>query len=396
MNINTPNVNLKETQQQSKNNNVKQESSVKFSEELKELKETKTDKEDIKGSKKDSEIKTKEVKKEQSDKKISEEEALSLKNKEQIAESNQKEKVFDDAIIGLNKVVNQLNQSEEKNSFLIKDSEILTDNELEGDELINNDFNIQENKDLMPQMNPGMNFSGDQPFSSFMNNEAAQNKDKKLAMTESDLAEEAAILSTMAENIAIANKNQMLAKSESDDKKIELQQEQIISKKEVVLNNKGQVLMQKTSTEVKKKDAVADSTVRYDSIIMKQADVEVFTTLVNKGEVNLNDIAPKTAQGATQVSKTLADMLAKSMENNQPLRIDFDNDISVIIRISRDGKISADFLPSTQIAEAYLKENLPLLRQRFEDNNIEYENLNHRNSKEREKEDNRKKGRNNE
>ena len=89
-------------------------------------------------------------------------------------------------------------------------------------------------------------------------------------------------------------------------------------------------------------------------------------------------------------------MLAKSMETNQPVRIDFDNNISVIIKISREGKITADFLPSSQVAEAYLKENLPLLRQRFDDNNIEYDSLNQRERKENNKDNNKKKGRNNE
>ena len=97
-----------------------------------------------------------------------------------------------------------------------------------------------------------------------------------------------------------------------------------------------------------------------------------------------------------QVSKTLADMIAKSMENNKPLRIDFDNNISVIIKISRDGKITADFLPSSQVAEAYLKENLPLLRQKFDENNIKYDELNQRERKEQHKDNNRKKGRDNE
>ena len=93
---------------------------------------------------------------------------------------------------------------------------------------------------------------------------------------------------------------------------------------------------------------------------------------------------------------SLADLLAKSMENNQPLRIDFDNNISVIIKISRDGKITADFLPSSQVAEAYLKENLPILRQRFNDNNIEYDSLNQRERRDSHREQNRKKDRNNE
>ena len=89
-------------------------------------------------------------------------------------------------------------------------------------------------------------------------------------------------------------------------------------------------------------------------------------------------------------------MLAKAKEDNQPLRINFDNNISIIIRISRDGKISADFLPSSQIAEAYLKENLPLLKQRFDDNNISYGELNQRENRNKNKDNNRKEGRKNE
>ena len=101
------------------------------------------------------------------------------------------------------------------------------------------------------------------------------------------------------------------------------------------------------------------------------------------------------ADKSSQVSKTLADMLAKSMQDNKPIRIDFDNNISVIIRISREGKISADFLPSSQVAEAYLKENLPLLRQKFDENNIDYDELNQRKQPQDER-NNRKKGRDNE
>ena len=83
----------------------------------------------------------------------------------------------------------------------------------------------------------------------------------------------------------------------------------------------------------------------------------------------------------------------KSMEDNKPIRINFDNDISVIIKINKNRKISADFLPSSQVAEAYLKENLPILKQRFDDNNIDYEELNHRKQEQQDDRNNRKKGR---
>jgi hypothetical protein len=187
-----------------------------------------------------------------------------------------------------------------------------------------------------------------------------------------DLAEEAAILSTMAENIAMANRNNML------------------NNEKTVINNDG---VKKVDT---KTGITTENIVKFDSIIMNEADVEVFTQLVQNGSVEMNNIAPQAAERSVQVSKALADMLAKSMETGQPVRIDFDNNISVIIRISRDGKITADFLPSSQIAEAYLKENLPLLRQKFDNENIKYDELNQRERKEHHREQERKKGRNDE
>ena len=89
-------------------------------------------------------------------------------------------------------------------------------------------------------------------------------------------------------------------------------------------------------------------------------------------------------------------MLAKAMEDNKPVRIEFDNGISVIIKISRDGKLSADFLPSTQVAEAYLKENLPLLKQKFDEQNLDYEELNQRERRNQDRDQNKKKGQENE
>lgn len=284
---------------------------------------------------------------------------------------SEKEIQIGKAIEGLNSIVNEFNQSEDKNSLQLKKDDSFVDKNI----MINNDFNIQENKDILPQMSPNMNFSGDgQPFSSFMNNEAEQkNKSKNiLPSSAKDLAEEEAILSTMAENIAIANRNQV----EKSTK--------------VVTDNEG-VKRVDVKTGIK-----VENIVKFDSVVMNQADVEVFANLVEKGEVNLNNLAPQAAEKTVAVSKTLADLLAKSMEKNQPVRIDFDNNISVIIKVSRDGKITADFLPSSQVAEAYLKENLPLLRQRFDDNNIDYESLNQRERREQNKENSRKKGRNNE
>ena len=245
-------------------------------------------------------------------------------------------------------------------------------NKQEVNTVINNDINIQEPKEqIMPQMDLGMNFNSDgKPFSDFV----PQNQNQ-LSMSEKDLKEESEILSTMAENIAMINKN------------IVEQPKNTVSKTKTVSDTSG---VKKVD---KKTNLVVETIVKYDSIIMDKSDVDFFAKLVEGGSINMDSL--RGADKSSQVSKTLADMLAKSMQDNKPVRIDFDNNISVIIRISREGKISADFLPSSQVAEAYLKENLPLLRQKFDENNIDYDELNQRKQPQDER-NNRKKGRDNE
>ena len=222
-------------------------------------------------------------------------------------------------------------------------------------ELINNDMNLPE--PLMQNLEAGMSFnSNGQPFSAFVQ----QQDNQKLGVNESDLLEEKAILSSMEENIALVNRARIT----------------------------------KGNSNPVQQSMNLDDGIKMDSVIMSKGDVDFFVNLVNNSEIELSSV--NNAQKSAQVSKTLADLLAKAMNENKPVRIDFDNDISVIIRISKDGKISADFLPSSQIAEAYLKENLPLLKQRFEENNIEYDELNQRKQQRQNEKEDKKKGRENE
>ena len=297
-----------------------------------------------------------------------------------------------DTVEEINKVKqpNPLDHPDEKPVDIVKPPALNTDKNKndEDNTLINNDMNIQDPKEpVMPQMNSGMNFdTNGQPFREFMNNQQSE-----LNLSQKDLEEESAILSTMSENLAIASKNMLLKKDlektapVQPEENTEIMQDRVQPKVKTVSNEQG----------VKKVDAktnvTVETVVKYDNIIMDKGDVEFFTKLVENGSVDMNTAVHQAGKSA-QVSKTLADMLAKSMQDNQPVRIDFDNDISVIIKVSRQGKISADFLPSSQVAEAYLKENLPLLKQRFDESNIEYDELNQRKQRQDEKE-NRKKGR---
>lgn len=337
---------------------TQKESDVKFLDELNKMSKSEKDSKADESKKEDTKVDKKDVKEDK-------EKESDVKTEENI----------DDVIGGLEQTVeelNKLNQKNDKTNSLLKDNTFSDDKEKEDNNLIDNNINIQEKKEQqLPQMNANMNFnSNGQPFAAFVQN---NNENNQLSASESDLAEEKAILSTMNENMAIAQKNMLLNKDNQT------------AKTKTVTNEQG----------IKKVDAktniTTDTVVKFDDIAMNKNDVEFFANLVENGSVDMNSVT--NSQKSSQVSKTLADMLAKSMEDNKPIRINFDNDISVIIKINKNGKISADFLPSSQVAEAYLKENLPILKQRFDDNNIDYEELNHRKQEQQDDRNNRKKGR---
>lgn len=294
-------------------------------------------------------------------------------------ENKEEDTKVNEAIDGLEDAVNEINKIGQKDEleeeFVKQDKHIADKKNIFSNEentLIDNNMNIQEPTDkLNVQTEANMNFSSnEQPFSEFVNK---NNTKEALKSTASELAEEKAILSTMEENIAIANKN-MLMKEKAE-----------AAKKTVTVQNDSGIKKVNAKTNL-----TVDTIVSYENVVMDKNDVDFFVNLVDNGVINLNEI--QGAEKSAKVSKTLADLLAKAMNDNKPVRIDFDNDISIIIKIDRAGKISADFLPSSQIAEAYLKENLPLLKQRFDENNIDYNELNQRKQQKQDSQENRKKG----
>ena len=360
---------------------TQKESDVKFSDELNKMSKSEKDSKADESKKEDTKVDKKDVD----------------ENKEKDCEVKEEDNL-NDVIGGLEQTVeelNKLNQKNDKINISLKNETFSDDKEKEDNNLIDNNINIQEKKEQqLPQMNANMNFnSNGQPFATFVQN---NNDNNQLSASESDLAEENAILSTMSENMAIAQKN-MLLKKDKQNEVAQLVELENIQPQEQSENNVETPKTKTVTNEqgIKKVDAktniTTDTVVKFDDIAMNKNDVEFFANLVENGSVDMNSVT--NSQKSSQVSKTLADMLAKSMEDNKPIRINFDNDISVIIKINKNGKISADFLPSSQVAEAYLKENLPILKQRFDDNNIDYEELNHRKQEQQDDRNNRKKGR---
>lgn len=126
------------------------------------------------------------------------------------------------------------------------------------------------------------------------------------------------------------------------------------------------------------------------AIKMTESDAKFFNNLIETNQQVIEgtktadtsaNIKELEESQSVQVSKTLLNALKESQENNKSFRVDFDKDLSVILKVNKDGKISAEFLPGDKAVEQYLKANLPLLQQQFKDEGLEYENLSYRQHK---------------
>lgn len=162
-----------------------------------------------------------------------------------------------------------------------------------------------------------------------------------------------------------------------------------------------------TSSNKTSKSSSASSAKKAEekSIKMTEADAKFFQNLVenntqvsqeNKATDMANQAALKDVEEAhsEKVSKSLLNALKESQETNKSFRVDFDKDLSVILKVNRDGRISAEFLPGDAAVEQYLKSNIPLLKQKFNDEGLEYENLSYRDQSKKDKEEKQRNNRN--
>ena len=125
---------------------------------------------------------------------------------------------------------------------------------------------------------------------------------------------------------------------------------------------------------------------------MNETDAEFFINLTQNNEVSIDAITTQAQNlinnGADikeisknfKVSQTLLNALNESRQNNQPIRIDFDQNISVILRVGKDGAISANFIPGDKAVEQYLRNNIDSLKNAFDEQDLDYAELTYSNS----------------
>lgn len=127
----------------------------------------------------------------------------------------------------------------------------------------------------------------------------------------------------------------------------------------------------------------------YDSISMNFEDALFFVNLTKEGQFSVEstqtgefksllklDVAQNIVSSKTvEVTNQLTYLIEKAQKTQKPVRISFDNDVSVILKIDKHGKVTAEFIPGSLEVENYLRNNIASLRQKFDEQNLPYNDL---------------------
>lgn len=116
---------------------------------------------------------------------------------------------------------------------------------------------------------------------------------------------------------------------------------------------------------------------------MTPDDIKFFELIANKQNVFINsanslileDESGQTVLRDLQFSKSLINLIEYAYTGNRPIRIDFAKDVSVILRIDKQGQISAEFISSDKAMEFLIKTNIPNLKQKLDNSGIKYKKI---------------------
>ncbi len=204
--------------------------------------------------------------------------------------------------------------------------------------------------------------------------------------TEEELKEDLSILSTDEENLAMARRNSAMSRLSDDDFKtteddmmflndiVALNNQMHIEKSDLITNTQNVLSALMSQTK--------DNSNRMDLSELSANDVDCIIGLLNKGLADSSNFTDENNDELHILSEKFLALLQDSIKNKKVFRIDFDNHISVIIKINTDGKLKTEFLTNDDAVETYLKNNLHILKEKFEELQVNYEDITYRNTKE--------------
>lgn len=272
-----------------------------------------------------------------------------------------------------------LNQLKSTNNQIVnEDKAVLQKNENEKsfDKVISETLNNSENEKNNSSTNTSVNDKE--------RNKIEKNINNKSNISKTNNKEETGF------NIISQVENELLSQTQFAINNFDL-----ISNINELKTNLNKAFEKDTTQNVTREATLKDTEGNVKQINMTIEDVEFFANVVdaNLNNNNNNSIEiDETTLKSAKVSNALLEMLNDSKNTGRPVRVDFDNNISVVMQVTKDGKLNARFYPGDKAAEEYLRQNIQSLRNQLDSKEIEYDNISY---KERNNQNNNKNKRQN-
>lgn len=116
---------------------------------------------------------------------------------------------------------------------------------------------------------------------------------------------------------------------------------------------------------------------------MTEDDIRFFQLLAHNQNLNINNQNSITVENGDsketlsnlKFSKSLMNLIEYSLKSQKPIRIDFAQNAAVILRISKEGRVSAEFIAADKAMERLIKTNIPQLKNKLDSSGIKYKKI---------------------
>jgi|GEM_PF-1698499 len=131
---------------------------------------------------------------------------------------------------------------------------------------------------------------------------------------------------------------------------------------------------------------------------IEKSDIDFLKKCVDNSNIVINNINPQnmvinyTQHNGTErknsseevsyvslnVSKSLASLIDYAYKTQKPVRLDFEGNSSVILKVDNEGKLTAEFISSDKAMESLLKNSIPQLKNKMDNEGIPYKSISYK------------------
>ncbi|MEI7474236.1 MAG: hypothetical protein WCK67_05595 [bacterium] len=136
------------------------------------------------------------------------------------------------------------------------------------------------------------------------------------------------------------------------------------------------------------KNNLSDKDLDFFNFIVQNPNITIMDMSKQFNNVNfiVNNQSGNISYKSFDFSKSLSSLIEYAFTKQKPVRLDFEGQSSVIIKIDKEGKLTAEFMSADKAMEQILRNTIPNLKSKFEAEGLPYKDISYKdNSSNRQK-----------